>query len=43
MMKGASSHYVNNKLHVASLLAWDEGYGVFSLCEEQRAPAGVHG
>jgi putative transposase len=39
MLKGASPHYVNEKRQGDDRFIWQEGYGVFSLGEKQRAAA----
>lgn len=39
MLKGASSHYVNQERLGDGRFRWQEGYGVFSLGEKQRAAA----
>jgi len=38
-MKRTSSHYVNQNYLIADHFLWQEGYGVFTLGEKQRAAA----
>ena len=34
-LKGSSSHFINNEIHLAHDFAWQEGYGVVTISEER--------
>lgn len=38
-LKGSSSHYLNDSERLADAFAWQRGYGVFTLGENQRQKA----